>query len=421
MELLKLPNVLSFLLFRVFFNARFYYPIFAILFLDFGLTLAQFSLSNLVWAVTIVLLEVPSGALADVLGRRKLVVAAALLMISEMGVLLIAEPQPSTTLLALFCLNRFLSGAAEAMASGADEALVYDSLKEAGQEDQWAKVLEWQTRLSSLAFFTVMLLGAAVYDPEFLTKATQMFGQEYQFTKEQTLKLPIWLTLASGVIALLAAWSMKPTESENQPCQKPSEAFRKVAEVGRRLMRRLDLASIIAATVLLDQVARVSMTLSSQTFAVLGFQERWFGVIGAGFALVGALIARPAKLMAENRSQSFLFWMLVGLSLFGLFGQAMSSGWLGLLFLASLSMVMNFVGFFSSYFINQASESAERATTLSFRGLGLNVAFGVVSLYYAGIAGQVESGYQATLLSLPLYFLACLLGFMVWRARRSRL
>ena len=69
-------NVRRFIAFRAFFNARFYYPVFTILFLDFGLTLTQFALLNVVWAVTIVLLEVPSGALADTLGRKNLLVFA---------------------------------------------------------------------------------------------------------------------------------------------------------------------------------------------------------------------------------------------------------------------------------------------------------------------------------------------------------
>ena len=55
-------NVRLFIAFRIFFNSRFYYPVFTILFLDFGLTLDQFALLNAVWAATIVLLEVPSGA-----------------------------------------------------------------------------------------------------------------------------------------------------------------------------------------------------------------------------------------------------------------------------------------------------------------------------------------------------------------------
>ena len=55
-------NVRSFTLFRAFFSARFYYPVYALLFLDYGLTLGQFGILNGLWAVTIVLLEIPSRA-----------------------------------------------------------------------------------------------------------------------------------------------------------------------------------------------------------------------------------------------------------------------------------------------------------------------------------------------------------------------
>lgn len=411
---LKLPNVLPFLVFRVFFNARFYYPVFAILFLDFGLTLAQFSLSNLVWAVSIVLLEVPSGALADVLGRKKLVVAAALLMLLEMGVLLVATPEPSNTLLALFCLNRLLSGAAEAMASGADEALVYDSLCEAGYENEWAGVLELQTRLSSFIVFTVMLVGAAVYDPELMTRASHLLGWEHTWTKADTLKLPIWLTLFGGVLALMGALALRPVEAE----ETEEAPFRKVVQVGKRILGHRELAAVILAAVLFDQVARAALTLSSQTFAFYGIQERWFGVIGASFSLVGVFLARPARLMAQGKSQSFVFWILALVLVIGLGGQALVTGLWGLLFVATLSGSMNLVGFFSSYYINRLTRSQDRATTLSFKGLGLNVAFGAVSLYYAGLAGVLERqgyGYQETLFSLPVYFGICLVAYLAWR------
>ena len=83
----SIPNVRLFIAFRIFFNARFYYPVFTILFLDFGLTIEQFALFNTVWAITIVCAEVPSGALADILGRRTLLVATSLLMIVEMSLI----------------------------------------------------------------------------------------------------------------------------------------------------------------------------------------------------------------------------------------------------------------------------------------------------------------------------------------------
>ena len=119
-------NVRAFTIFRMCFNARFYYPVYALLFLHYGLTLEQFGILNGVWAATIVLLEVPSGALADTLGRCKLLILAGCLMVLEMAVLLVAPVGGGALMFWLFVLNRILSGAAEAAASGADEALAYD-------------------------------------------------------------------------------------------------------------------------------------------------------------------------------------------------------------------------------------------------------------------------------------------------------
>ena len=45
-------NSQRFVLFTVFYNARAYYPVLAILFLDLGLTLDQFVVLNLIWATT---------------------------------------------------------------------------------------------------------------------------------------------------------------------------------------------------------------------------------------------------------------------------------------------------------------------------------------------------------------------------------
>ena len=83
-------NVRMFVAFRVFFNSRFYYPVFTILFLDYGLSLEQFALLNATWAATIVLLEVPSGALADTVGRRNLLVFTGIPMVIEMMLLCFA-------------------------------------------------------------------------------------------------------------------------------------------------------------------------------------------------------------------------------------------------------------------------------------------------------------------------------------------
>ena len=150
-------NLKFFICFRMFFNARFYYPVFAIYFLEHGLTWEQFGILNGIWAITIILLEVPSGSLADTLGRKRLLVLAGICMVLEMLALLFAPMDGSTWVFSLFAINRIISGVAEAAASEADEALAYDSLKEAGMEKEWGKVLEKAQRYTSLAFFFAMM------------------------------------------------------------------------------------------------------------------------------------------------------------------------------------------------------------------------------------------------------------------------
>ena len=83
-------NVRFFLAFRGLFNARFYYPVLAVMFVDLGLTLDQFALLNVAWAGSIVAFELPLGAWADKIGRRPLIVGAAALMVVEMAVLAFA-------------------------------------------------------------------------------------------------------------------------------------------------------------------------------------------------------------------------------------------------------------------------------------------------------------------------------------------
>ena len=83
-------NPRLFVWFTTLYNARAYYPILAVFFTDLGLSLDQYVLLNAVWAASIFLLEVPSGALADTLGRKRLLVFSAAVMVVEIGVLLVA-------------------------------------------------------------------------------------------------------------------------------------------------------------------------------------------------------------------------------------------------------------------------------------------------------------------------------------------
>ena len=55
---------------------------------------------------------------------------------------------------------------------------------------------------------------------------------------------------------------------------------------------------------------------------------------------------------------------------------------------------MYFTGFFVSYYINQVTSSAQRATVLSFKGLSLNGAYGLIGILYSLLAAVQRSHIQ---------------------------
>ena len=115
------------------------YPLYALLFLDTGLSAGQISALFAVWSVTSLVAEVPAGALADRWSRRGVVVLAGVLQAAGFAVWT-AAPQAWA-----FVVGFVLWGVAGALVSGASEALVYDGLSAVGASDSYVRVHGWMT------------------------------------------------------------------------------------------------------------------------------------------------------------------------------------------------------------------------------------------------------------------------------------
>ncbi|MFK5953048.1 MAG: MFS transporter, partial [Desulfobacterium sp.] len=207
----SIPNIRRYVAFKVLFNSRFYYPVFTILFLDFGLSVAQFATLNAIWAATIVMAEVPSGALADVIGRKRLLVFATFTMMVEVGMISFVPTSDTSLVFYVFLINRILSGLAEAAASGADEAMAYDALKEQGNPDDWGRVLELLARFQSIGFIIAMSTGAALYDPHLMESLCHFLGFPISLTQETTMRFPLYATLVLSIFACVATLGMVET------------------------------------------------------------------------------------------------------------------------------------------------------------------------------------------------------------------
>jgi len=377
-------NIPLFIAFRLLFNARFYYPIFAVIQLDYGLTIAQFAILNAVWAVSIVLLEVPSGALADRIGRKKMVVVAAVLMVLEMAVLAFVPLGNNSLVFWAWVLNRILSGAAEASASGADEALAYDSIPKAEQKARWPKVLTRLMTLSSFAFVAAMLIGSLVYDGDLIQRVLNWMGSAVVLEKETVIRFPIYLTLATALAAVIVSLFLREPPLETE-CGGPASMWSGILGAGRWILATPVVAALIFAALAHDSVARLFLTSASEYYRLIGIPIVWFGVIGAAFSGLGIFTPKVAEWLVTHRSGPGNYRIVTILLLIGLVGVSFAMpGW-GLIWVVFLGVGFGFLNFFTSHYLNAEVDSRRRATVLSFKGLALNLGFGVVSVIYGGI------------------------------------
>lgn len=388
-----IPNIRLFLAFRIFFNSRFYYPVFTILFLDFGLSIEQFALLNTVWAITIVVAEVPSGALADILGRKYLLVATSLLMLAEMCLLAFVPLGSSTLIFWAFLFNRILSGLAEAMASGADEAIAYDSLIRHGNPDHWPKVLSLQLRLRSIASVITMTAGALLYDPNIINLILAGLGIEHMVDQQTTMRFPVYLTLVLAILATATTFRM--VEEESGDLEKGGStalaALKKTMEAGLWISRTPFALTIILFGMCYDHILRMIVTMTSQYFRLIHLPEASFGLIGSAMMLLGLIMPKIAEKMVMRFSpRANMFWV----SASSLIALVCLSGFLPYLGLVPMGLVfgtMMLVSFFTSHYLNLITDSHQRATVLSFKGLAFNLAYGLIGFLFAVLIASLRS------------------------------
>jgi hypothetical protein len=299
-------------------------------------------------------------------------------MVVEMAVLAFAPVGDPDLLFWLFFVNRVLSGAAEAAASGADEALAYDTLVEEGKRDLWPRVLARLQRRMSVAFMACMIVGGAVYDPQFVNGVLGTgFGQL------TTARFPVYLTLALAVCALVTSLRMtEPGVVVREPSTL-AQGVRQTFAAGGWILRSGFALSVILFSILIDSPGRIVLTLASSIYRMWQIPEAMFGLLGAGFAAVGMVAPSIATRIMRVWTPFGILVFVAAVVLGGLFGISAGSAWIGIACMGVLGVGFNLLGFFASHYLNLCAPSRSRATILSFRSLAGNLSYGAFGALYA--------------------------------------
>lgn len=125
-------------------------PIIVLFYQGNGLTMQDIFTLKAVYSIAIVVFEIPSGYLADVLGRKKTLIIGTIL-----GFLGFVVYDFSFTFWS-FLIAELILGFGQSLISGADSALLYDSLKAMDKQD---KYLKFEGRMVSVGNFAEAIAG----------------------------------------------------------------------------------------------------------------------------------------------------------------------------------------------------------------------------------------------------------------------
>ena len=284
-------------------------PILTLFFLDKGLNLTQFMVLMGVLNVTITLCEIPTGVVADRVGRKISISVGLSLWFAAFLLMLVTRVYP--VLLIAFALW----GIAETFVSGADTALLYDSLKAEGREKEAQRIMGTNGAIMQASLVVGSLLSAP------LVAAT-------------SVRAPMWFALGALPAMLLFFLLMREPTVEQDPGTSPGAAgFRGYLTHSRDSLRTITGSSVVFALILAQVVFQRLFFLTDRPFAQpyliwVGLAPRDLGFLYAAFGVVNAVCSRlsgaVSRILGDRESRTFLLSFslaLASLAVFAVLGR----------------------------------------------------------------------------------------------------
>ncbi len=272
-------------------------PIITIFLLGNGLSMTQIFLLESYFSLVVILLEVPSGAFADAVGRKHLLIAGPAVL--AVGAIVFSAGSNFYHFMAAETI--WALGAS--MISGADVAIVYDTMKKLKKERKAKHAL------SNFVFFGLAgaLIGSLI--------------SSFIIAADQTYRWTFALSSVPLILSSLVACTMKEPElyiKQKFSAKKYYEdIFNGVA--GIRKNSRLFLLFINFA--FLSALGRISFWFFQPYMKLSGIDAVYFGFAFMAFAAVGALSAKAAPVydkLLGKKNAVISFSLLQGFAFLGM-------------------------------------------------------------------------------------------------------
>lgn len=288
------------------------------------------------------LFDLPSGALADLIGRKRTIIIARLFLVVAGVIFILSRNQW------IFALANVLFFIGTSFYAGADQALLYDSLKKEGLEKDYLAVNSRLNLITQITTFATALVGA------------------YAFSLN--IRYPFVLLTFFAVLALIVSFFLEETDTVTRHPFSLAVFFRQQTEgirvlLGRKLRVFFPIFFVILGTLIVFQwgILRGFMAIE------YGFngseQSTIFGTLAFATGILSLYLPHLVSRSSEARmTVLFSAVYITGFMLFGYFTG--SKAW-GILVLFLIALSGNILNILAQKIVNDQVVSKNRATALS--------------------------------------------------------
>ena len=364
-------------------------PVIVLFYEKNGLTLQDIFMLKSVYSIAAVALEIPSGYLADVWGKKKCLLTGSVLFF--IGYLVYAL----TGSFQAFLVAEVLLGIGQTLVNGADSALLYDTTLHFKKQDLY---LRYEGRIMMIGNFAEALAGIAG-----------------GLLAAYSIRMPFYMQAVVAFSGIPAALFLKEYTSKldiKNPMKEIVRIVRYSLVTNKPLFYNIMFSGIIGA-------ATLTMAWFVQPVLIdLKTPTSYFGVIWTVLNLTVGFSALYSDRVERAMGPTRMAWLILLFIAGGYVALAFNLTWAALIVLLIFYVVRGFATPILKGYINQMTMSEMRTTVLSIRNFVIRIIFAAV----APFIGWLSDAYS---LKIALLLTAVVIGipglFFVWLQTRNKL
>ncbi len=368
-------------------------PIMLLFYNSNGMGTYQLFVLKAIYSVAVVAMEIPSGWMADVWGRKKTLILGSIL--GTMGFLIYSFSYDFWA----FVAAEIVLGIGLSFISGADSALLYDSLK---ADDMTHEYTREEGRITSAGNFAEAIAGGI---------SALLVYLSLHIPHYFSLRTPFYFQFAVAAMAIPAALTL--IEPKLHSIGHVHSIKKLVHNIRHTLVVNHNLRIAILLSAITGTATLTFAWLVQPFFVAIGLPDELFAIFWTALNLSVGISSVFAHKVEAFFGKRWSVLMVVILLATGYFLTGINISYRGFAFLFLFYLVRGIATPIFKNYINQYTESEVRATMLSVRNFIIRIAFAGIGPLLGWITDNISLN-KAFLLAGAIYLISAFVVIVPW-------